>query len=292
MMNRRRFLLTSGLGSVGLLGTAGVTGALVEAEVLPGKIRLDHALGRCGDSPPLPTEHAVVRQETFHSTARGRAVRIVVATPSGAGRGLPVVIALHGLGGNAGGILGHAHDRFLAHATARGLPGFAIVGVEGGSTYWHPRASGDNPQRMIVDEVLPRLDRMGLRTGRVGLMGWSMGGYGALLLAQALGPSRVSAVVASSPAVFLSHEKARAANPNAFDDLADFRRHDVIAGLARLRGIPAWVDCGLSDPFADAARRVRAGLAAPAGGLYGGCHDGRYWQRRAPGQLAFLGRHL
>jgi S-formylglutathione hydrolase FrmB len=292
VMGRRGFL-TAGLGVAGSVSVAGLGAGLVEAGVLPGKIRLDRALGRCGSGPPLPARRGSVREETFRSAARAREVRMVVVTPPvDTGRPLPVVIALHGLGGDARGVLGNALDRFLAHVAAAGVPPFALVGVDGGGTYWHRRASGDDPQRMITNEVLPRLRRRGLRTDRIGVLGWSMGGYGALLLGQTLGPSRVAAIVASSPAVFTSYENARTANARAFDDVADFTRHDVLRAIGRLRAIPVWVDCGRSDPFSSVTERVRDGLPAPAGGLFGGCHDVGYWQRRAAGQLSFLGRHL
>jgi S-formylglutathione hydrolase FrmB len=176
---------------------------------------------------------------------------------------------------------------------AQGTPPFALVAVDGDNTYWHPRASGDDPQKMITDEVLPRLRKQGFRTDRIGLLGWSMGGYGALLLAQTLGSSRVAAFAASSPAVFSSYANAKATNAQAFDDAADFARHDVQAGLTRLDGVATWIDCGRSDPFAAVTGRLRSRLREPAaGGLFEGCHDGFYWGRRAQGQLTFLGLHL
>ena len=51
--------------------------------------------------------------------------------------------------------------------------------VDGGDTYWHSRADGDDPIGMIIYEVLPRLASAGMRTGRIGITGQSMGGYGA-----------------------------------------------------------------------------------------------------------------
>ena len=41
---------------------------------------------------------------------------------------------------------------------------------------------------MVLDELLPMLGSMGLDTSRVGFMGWSMGGYGAMRLGAKLGP--------------------------------------------------------------------------------------------------------
>ncbi|POM24551.1 Alpha/beta hydrolase family protein [Actinomadura rubteroloni] len=293
MISRR--LVLAGLGGAGGLAAAGLGGVgLVEARVLPGRVRLDRALGRCGSLPPVPSEQADVREERWRSAARGTDVAMTVVTPRGVpARGLPVVVALHGAGGDHRAVLVLCLDRYLAHAVAHGTPPFAVVGVDGGATYWHRRATGDDPLAMITGEVLPRLARRGLRTDRIGLLGWSMGGYGALLAAERLGAGRVAAVAASSPALFASLEAARGANRTAFDDADDFARNDVFAGLDALRPVPAWIDCGTSDTFAPRAGRLRDRLRPkPAGGLFGGCHDGPYWMRRAPGHLDFLGRRL
>ncbi|MBO2455315.1 alpha/beta hydrolase [Actinomadura barringtoniae] len=296
MIDRRRFLMW-GAGGAGALGAAVLGGAgLVEAEVLPGKIRLDRALGRCGDVPAVPDARSTVREGTFRSAARGREVRMVIATPTPQPRGLPVVIALHGNGGTARDLLNLKVDRYLAKAVADGVPPFALVGVDGGETYWHRRANGDDPQKMITDEVLPRLAREGMRTGpadRIGLLGWSMGGYGALLTAAMLGPGRVAAVAASSPAIFGSYARAHAANARAYDDAADFDRNDLMRMLEPLSRVPAWIDCGRSDPFAPMVTKARGRLhPTPEGGMFEGCHDGAHWTRHTPGHLAFLGRHF
>ncbi|MBV9098912.1 MAG: esterase, partial [Frankiaceae bacterium] len=68
-------------------------------------------------------------------------------------------------------------------------------------TYWHRRSDGDDPQLMLLTEFIPLLASRGLRTDRLGLAGWSMGGYGALLLAERIGPSRCAAVAVDSPAL-------------------------------------------------------------------------------------------
>ncbi|MBW8486045.1 alpha/beta hydrolase-fold protein [Actinomadura parmotrematis] len=291
----RRRILIAGLGGLGAAGVAGAAGAaLVEAGTLPGKVRLDRALGRCGDRPPVPAETADVRTVPFRSDARRIDTAFTLVTPKGhAVKGLPVVLMLPGLGGDSRALLGIYADRYLAQAVAHGMPPFALVGVDGGSVYWHKRATGDDPQRMVTGEVLPRLRRLGLRTDRIGLTGWSMGGYGALLLAGTLGPRRVAAVAASSPALFGSYAKAHAANPGSYDGPADFAAHDVLARLASLAGVPTWIDCGTGDPFAPMVEKARSGLAErPAGGMFGGCHDAAYWMRRSPARVAFLGRHL
>jgi hypothetical protein len=42
--------------------------------------------------------------------------------------------------------------RFPARGAGCGWAVDALVGGDGGDTYWHRRASGDDPQRMITDE--------------------------------------------------------------------------------------------------------------------------------------------
>ena len=295
MISRRSFVFGgAGLGAVAVTG--GVGAVLVEEGVLPGKVALDRAIGRCGSEPAVPAAAGVVRSWTFRSRRRGTDVTAVVVTPAGitSPRGLPVAVALHGNGGTGASVVsGLQLDRYLTDAVrVRGVPPFALVAVDGGaSTYWHPRASGDDPIRMITEELMPLLERKGVRAGRFGVIGWSMGGYGALVLAEAVGAPRMAAAVASSPALFPSYGNARHTNHLAFDGPDDFARNDVFARLDRLRGVPVWVDCGTSDPFAPMARRLRDRLH-PLGAMGGGCHDGAFWKRRLPGQLAFLGRRL
>jgi len=143
--------------------------------------------------------------------------------------------------------------------------------------------------------VLPRAAAAGLRTARIGVCGESMGGYGALLIAERLA-ARVSAVAALSPAVFATYADARAANAAAFDGPADFARNDVVSGLGALRQVPAWIACGTDDPFQPEAALVRARLSALThrplpGGIMAGCHDGAFWGRHWPSALEFIAAH-
>jgi hypothetical protein len=200
----------------GLFGAVvGGGGYLVTAGVLPGRTTLFETLGLDGSDGELPrVEPGELHIGTFRSAARGDAdTGWVLALPPGAAfdrlkapgrQPLPVCVLLHGRGDSATSLVDIGYDRFLAGATMTGMPPFAIAAVDGGDRYWHRRSAGDDTGRMIVDELLPMLARAGLRTeprDRVALMGYSMGGYGALLLASELGPARVAAVVAESPAV-------------------------------------------------------------------------------------------
>jgi len=200
------------------------------------------------------------------------------------------VVCLHGRFADHTSLFGNhiGLDRFLA---ADPQP-YAIAAVDGGDTYWHPRASGEDAGAMVVEEFLPLLAGHGLRTDRIGLYGYSMGGFGALCLAGLLGPSRVAAVVAVSAALWI---RAADTAPGAFDDAADFAEHDVMGRQRDLDGVPVRLDCGRGDGFAPAVRRYRAGFdhqAEPAGGFQAGAHDDNYWRRAAPAQLRFLGHHF
>ncbi|MFC5750593.1 alpha/beta hydrolase [Actinomadura rugatobispora] len=292
-MSRRAFI-GGGVVALGGLAVAGGGAALVERDVLPGRVRLYRMTGRCGDMPVAPPVPGVVRSHTLRSRHRGRDVAVAVVLPAGVRsvRGLRVAVALHGNGGTGpSAVSGLALDRYLTGAVARGVRPFALVAVDGGAdSYWHPRR-GEDPLAMVVEELLPWLGRQGARIDRFGAIGWSMGGYGALVLGQTVGLPRVAAVVGSSPAVFASYEDARSTNRLAFDDADDFARHDVFRRLDRLRGVPVRIDCGDGDAFAPMVRKLRARLR-PEGGMGRGCHDGAFWKSRLPAQLAFLGRHL
>ena len=99
------------------------------------------------------------------------------------------VIALHGKDGNANMMLECGVEDGLAQLVKEGRPPFAVVGVDGGTipTGTSGPIGGDSGA-MVLDELLPMLGSMGMDTSRVGFMGWSMGGYGALRLGAELGP--------------------------------------------------------------------------------------------------------
>jgi dienelactone hydrolase len=294
----RREVLGAGIG----LTAAAASGyGLVEAGLLPGRYRLAEALGQCGAMPARPTGPEPAREDvTFRSAHRRRTVRMVTLIPPAAkaranGRpALGVVIALHGLGGDAVA----AADLYGPAMAQAGVTRFAVVAADGGDTYWHKRADGDDPLGMIVHEVLPRAAARGLATGRIGIIGYSMGGYGALLLAERLGarPAKgpaAAAVAAASPAIFTSYPDARGADPSAFASPAEFAANDVLTRLTALRGVPAWVACGSTDPFGAVTQVVRTRLRGitrrpVAGGIESGCHDDAFWVRSAPSALDFL----
>ena len=158
MVSRRAFLL-------GALGTAVLasTGSYIaiEDDVLPGRIRLAELVGTCDvDAPPPSGSVGTIKTGTFMSAARHRDVGWSLALPPGrtSAADLPVVLVLHGRGGDhTTGFEQLGLHRFLAaHTQAGGVP-FALAAVDGGDGYWHPRANGDDPLRMLGTEFVPML---------------------------------------------------------------------------------------------------------------------------------------
>ncbi len=291
-ITRRRLLW----GGTTALAAGGAALAGVELEVLPGKASLYHHLGHDGADGVAPdVEPGRLDFASFRSRARGRDVGWALARPPGPAptTALPVVVALHGRGQSHTSAFRRdrlALDRFLADAVARGEPPFAIASIDGDETYWHDRANGDRAQAMVLDELLPRLAEAGLDTGRIGFVGWSMGGFGALHLGSVLGSDRVAAVAALSPALWHDYDDTA---PGAYDDAADFERVTVMGRQRELDGIAVRVDCGKRDPFYATSRDYVEGFAdPPAGGFQLGDHDSGYWRRMAPRVLAFLGGAL
>lgn len=222
-------------------------------------------------------------------------VDYVVAWPPGSAPGdsLPVCFALPGRGG--GPPMGFA-DAVADVVDAGDSPLYAVVGVDGGVSYWHKRAGGEDRLSMLLDELIPlcaQKHRLGAGGDKRALIGWSMGGYGALLAAETR-PRLFAAVCAVAPAVWTSYAEMRNGPGDAFDDAADFAAHDVIAHAGRLRRLRVRIDCGTSDPFYGYVTHLTAALGDGgwSGGFGDGGHDPRYWRTLAPSEARFIGRAL
>ncbi len=223
---------------------------------------------------------------SFVSAARGGIkTNYVIAVPPGQTGMLRPVIALHGVDGDANQMLDMGVPEGLARLVKEGKPAFAVVGVDGGNTYWHKRASGGDSGAMVLEELLPMLSAMGFDTSRVGFMGWSMGGYGALHLGAKLGPSRTAGICAISPALFTSFTGSTL---GAFDSYDDWVQNSVL-GVPALNSIPLRVDCGTFDRFYFATRQFVGQLKTPPAGSFSlGGHDIGYWRMQLPGELAWM----
>jgi S-formylglutathione hydrolase FrmB len=303
--SRRRFLryALSGVVAVAAAGTAGFE--LVDRGVLPGKSELDQLDGACDVPAPDLTPYAALGPQhsgSFYSAARRTSVGYTIGYPPGHGPGdrLPLVIALHGFAGNhANALDGLTPSQAVAlQPGGTPLPPLGLVTVDGGDSYWNPHP-GDNPQAMLTSELIPLCQRQGLGTGarKIGVLGISMGGYGALLLAEKY-PHLVGAVAAISPAIWTSYAQAQAANPGAYASAADFAADDAVTHAAALAGVPVRVAAGYDDPFYPGVRTLARALPKDPGGVPaetyfgGGCHTGAFFNAQEPPSLAFLARHL
>lgn len=207
-----------------------------------------------------------------------------VSRPDGATGPVPVVLALHAAYNSADQ---WRRKLLLDRAHRTSAAGFALAAIDGGvHDYWHPRAVGRDPRALVLDHFLPLLEREGLVVERPAFLGWSMGGYGALLLATEV--EHAGPVVASSPALWARYADSA---PGAYDGAADFARWGVLgnpARIARLARRQVRVDCGEDDPFVPGVSELRHELPSARVHLSPGAHDAAYWKRVLPAQLAWL----
>jgi S-formylglutathione hydrolase FrmB len=267
-----------------------VGGAALAASALAGGAttrqgrRVLHAAGLLdgGDHSP-PAGHRVrATYRTLASSHAGRDVRYGIAVPPRAnGAPTPVVYCLHGRGGD---------ERFatetirLQDFLAAANVNIAVASVDGGESYWHAREDGTDTLAMVLDELVPLVDAE-FGNGRSAVLGWSMGGYGALLAAARHG----MVAVATSPALWRRFEDSA---PGAFDRAEDFAANDVFALAGAIDRTKVRIDCGADDPFVERVRTLRARLGEPSGAITAGFHDARYWRKAAAAQVGFLASHL
>jgi enterochelin esterase-like enzyme len=257
---RRRFLLATGSA----LASAAVAGVWVRRDVLGG-----------GRPPVLPSAPAGdERLERRFSAARGRTVDFYTAVPDGYGdgRGLPVCLVLHGGSKRPSDFAALGLGRFLTDAIRRGAAPFVLAGATGDRLAWLPDGH-DDPQRMLHDELPAWCAARGFDPSRLAAWGWSIGGYGALLLAETF-PGFVRTVAAFSPAVTPGDA--------------------VFRGAARLAGTPIGLWCGRDDGLYTNVRALQKVLPAePAAGEYrAGRHNFGYWSTVIPAAFDFIAAAL
>lgn len=297
----RRKVLTVALGGIGAIaGLAMVGFELVDRGVLPGKAILNALDGAC--SVPNETLTFAALGPTisghFSSSARKRDVGYTIAWPPGfhPGDELPLVVMLHGDGGtHKTAIKGMTPAQLLAivhreHPSRlnTAVP-TAMVTVDGGNGYWHPHR-GDDPMGMVVNELIPLCQAKGLgRPERgLGLMGISMGGYGAIAIAEHY-PTLARAVAAISPAIWTTFDQAKGVNAAAYTNAQEFDAYNAVTHASALDGIPVQVTSGVDDPFHPGV--VAFAKAAPKTTsviFSSGCHTDSFFVAHESQALAFL----
>ncbi len=289
-------VLVGGLGLVGLAAAGSGAVALAAGGVIPGKGVVDQQLGFC--SVPVPSVRAAagpIVSGSFASTYRRATVNFKIAYPPGYAPGskLPVSLVLHGYAADESAALSAGnYPANLAAAVAAGTPPFALAAVGGGNGYWHPHPA-DDPLGMIFHEFLPLLGTKGLDVDRPAVLGYSMGGYGALMCGLTQ-PDRFAAVVANAPAFWHSFDEAQRVNPGAFSSSAEWSAYgDVLARAGDVGRLPAHIYVGRSDSFEPIVATLRDKLPDRSiVHISKGCHDGTFWQAHAPEQLRLIGSRL
>jgi S-formylglutathione hydrolase FrmB len=263
---------------------------------------------------PLAAE---VRSASFASAALGREVRYVVDLPtsydSAQARRYPVVYALHGLFEGPGFWDGRGLARILAELRAAGLHEFLVVAVDGGNSFF-VNAKGGRYQDMVEQDLLAHVEATYRvapgRAGR-GLLGISMGGYGALNMA--FKDPGLAAAVATHSAMLLeqvpsAEAGARRGQMSAFFsvfgdpiDMELWRANDPLARARSLdpKSAPAlYLDCGAEDRYGlasghrDLHRILDERGVAHSFELPPGDHGYEFVRARLEKSLRFLGERL
>ena len=223
---------------------------------------------------------AAVENLTIHSEAIGADEPVKIVIPNNGVDHPPLLVFLHGRGGDENAELYQPFFDALARA---GKKAPMVAFPDGGdSSYWHDRSSGDW-SRYVTDEVIAQVvKKFGADPHRIAIGGISMGGYGAYEIAFE-NPGMFCAVGGHSPALWRT---AAETAPGAFDDAEDFAAHDVIAQAgqdpAPFTSQPVWLDAGTEDPFLvgdDAFAGELQALDAPITVEHPpGAHESDYWR--------------
>lgn len=202
----------------------------------------------------------------------GKEVKWIVAMPEGDVRG--TILVLHGRDGNA-----QANYDALNLAEQAKATGYALASIDADATFYYPDPNtGIDTRAMIANDFLPLLAREGLPTQKIGCTGWSMGGLGCLLLAEHLGPEKISAVAPMSAAVW----------EEGHDGVEGEAQRAVRADVARLNGIPVRIASGTEDSLTPSNQSLAALIPHAETDWTPGGHDDRYWSQTLTRQLAWM----
>lgn len=259
-------------------------------------------VARSGSGSSLPpvtvaegaTRGTTVQRYDLRSAAAGRRLVQTVVLPPGDPRGRPLLVLLHAKAQDPDR-LAQAPLRAALRALGDRAPVVLLPADDGGS-YWHDRDSGQWARYVLYEAIPAVLRRFRIDARRTAIGGISMGGAGAFALAQAA-PGRFCAVGGHSAALWTD---AGAVAPGAYDDDADFARHEPVGPVRRRSAqpyrVPLWLDAGRADPFLPAIRTFAAALRARGErvrlSVSAGGHEGRYWQRRMREYVGFYAKAL
>jgi S-formylglutathione hydrolase FrmB len=233
------------------------------------------------------------------SAATGRKHNWTLTYPAGHGTGehLPVAIVLHGSEQNAYTMLGLGYPGRLDALIAAGeAPAFALASIDGYNGYYERKGSRDYG-KLVATEFLGLLAARGLDTSRLALTGWSMGGWGALRLAQHQLHGRVKVVTATSTPCYSSW-KSQPAYVRSDQTKAQFTANNFYHQPELLTNLPIYLLCGTKDgfykgnkAFAKVLGKAR-GVRKPKTSFTSGSHSTKYWKSVVERQLRYIGTYL
>ena len=243
----------------------------------------------CGATHTKPAPAPEITSFVVKSKLMGEPLYGTLVTPSGGGKGRPLLVFLHGYGASPSGMLSPA---FIAALRGLGDRAPVVVLPEGSVGWWHDRAEGPWGSYVLSEVIPTALARSGADSHRVAIGGISMGGFGSLDLGR-IAAKRFCAVGGHSPAAFT---RGSSDISFAFDNAADFARHDLI-GIARSHSpyrAPVWIDVGSQDLLRGAATTLAHELKADGADVtfhvWPGAHNGRYWDAHFAQYLAFYAK--
>jgi len=242
-----------------------------------------------------PTAHEVLSllpPEAIHGIASHDGTRLEVRA-AGA-RDAPTIVFVHGwmwnrLGNVAGKVPIDDRDvDFLPVTRSLHDAGFHVLlfdlrghGESGRSR--HLLTFGPIEARDFVGAVNYLRSRADVDGQRIGALGISMGGYGALMLGA---HGHFCAIGAHSPALWM---RAGDSAPGAFDNAEDYARHDIVHNPPHYTA-PVWIDVGFGDPLRNAdviyAHKIDAEIH-----LWPGGHDIDYWYAHEAEYFAWYAAH-
>lgn len=182
-----------------------------------------------------------------------------VVVPAGGGEGRPLLLLLAGRDQDVTMLYTSSFYAALAQLESD-APDIAVLALDRDSQA-HDRSDAKWGTMVLDEGIAGAVQQTGADPKRVAVGGFGMGGFGALDLAR-LHPRRFCAVGAHSPELWPSFGLAR---PGAFDDAADFQRHDVL-GAAKAGAYPdagpMRIDVGVDDPQRPAVVELAKALRA------------------------------
>ncbi len=256
---------------------------------------------------PLAAAGAVpLEAAAFASPALGRPVPYLHYAAGSPGRGAPLVYLLHGHGGGewdwvrAGGAVDVVEGLIAAGA----LPPLHLVLPGVGNSWYVDAPEPHGPvATALLDGLMPELEaRLGADPARRGVVGLSMGGFGALHMGLRR-PERFRCVAALSPAVFTADHAFSELQLRLFAgafgepfDPARYAAADPFTLVARAAASAApplvYLACGEEDFFGLEVGTQALGERLAAAGvptvlqIKPGRHDWAFWRAELPLALA------